>query len=210
MNRSFESHILDERGKRYVLKVLSKGKTLSLLAHERLASASGVVEAYTPVGWKESEIGGFEYAWPIPKSSATRQRDVILAEGSMDLAGTIAMRLMTPDTGCLAENRLANCDDKFVRFDVEKGEPIVCLDREVYWYILDRKLGSSEAGRILAEATLLGLVAIIGKSTSLELSPGGRISAEAIASFVGTTLAVIVSAYDGDGILIWRPTLANA
>jgi hypothetical protein len=169
----------------YLERVLRSGKSLSHLLLERVDFATGKIHALLSSRVGEREIKDFA-AGGIGSIESPRRA---LAE--------IGVRyLREPGRQIALEEGLARRGDPAIR----NKEGVVFLADEIYY--LTRKIDTVEQMErfLMQPRYAIGLVGVFCAAGACELQ---EISETELAGFITTTEKVVVSAFDGEGFLLW-------
>jgi hypothetical protein len=201
----------------YLKESLAKGHTLSKYLLQRADLNRGEVFTFVPNTLNESAANNFRAGPLLPETPV----EIVLEAADADLKSRI---VRTPNTdSVLAEviiTHMANDADRMAVFEEGLAKPSdPCMRSakltpwqpfgdEVYYFLARRGSSYFEVLRAIknAHSAYPGLIGILTRASRLQKSAvqRGKLTAKMLKDFAARAEFVLVSAYDGEGYLIWN------
>jgi hypothetical protein len=195
----------------YLVSQLKRGKTFAHLLAERTDFTRGKVVAMTHSPLDDKELVEFQLGHSYRSHSegfaislGTIQGTAMAKPNSnSELVSEIKKFLSVEKRACLLENSLAAAHDPWLR---RAKSRILTYNSDVYHVLTSNNVDQDDISVAIKEASnadmLIGALGSIWENlTSSQAFDPGR---EDLAKFAQEASSVFVSAYDGEGYLVWN------
>jgi hypothetical protein len=206
----FDDQYVRAKAVEYVRGTLQKGKTLAAMLVKYIDFLQGTVVALTPVPLSAKETPEFDRGH-LPSNQDSRLRITVgdlsgaaypKSNANEQLVDLIEQSLGLQKDICLLENSLAAPKDPWLN---RAHSRIAIYDNEVYHVLTsgDRSKNSISAAVREAHAPTV-LVGALGREVlNCPASRRFDVSKEDLRKFAQLSQCVFVSAYDGEGYIVW-------
>lgn len=191
---------LDGRSTAHVIGRLREGRTLSRTLAYTVETVAADISALLPEGSDVTRVLDFESGTVAPSSERIILADRALEPVVRPYAELIELlrRALSeqPDRVCLAEHYFATPSSEFLK---TVAVPTVTFNDEVYFVLSLEHLLQSTIRLPLSWHFALAVSSSIRMRRTIE-----NLTADDIASFARSATLIVIGAYDGSGLLIWR------
>lgn len=194
----------------YLLKQLKAGKTFASFLPSAVDLYEGTISSLVPEGYSPAALSEFE-AGHVASIAAPKTMTVGSISGTAlpkptadeELSRIIAGSLTAPNSYCLLENSIAVSGDPWLL----KAKSRIVLHGEEVYHLLTSTCESESALVAIREArrspTLSGAVGHMLKRTNI-VGKESVLATQELQSIAQGVQWIFVSAYDGEGYLIWH------
>jgi|SRR5579862_5853824 len=194
----------------YLWEELRQGKTLASLVLRSVNFSKGTIESLVPDSYNPLEISQFDRGHIIGRGerqtfklgtiSGVATRKIGVPEG---LAGLICT-LLDSESLCLVENHLARVGDSWLNHAKSR---LATHGAEVYHFLTAADCDAAKVRDAILESSHPPLSwGALGRIPADHLTSGPKqiaLTTDELKSFANTVRRVFVSAYDGEGYLVW-------
>jgi hypothetical protein len=211
----FKEFVLGPEALDYLMKNrIIYGHTLSHLLLELLDLREGVITTFLPSDIRQEQLYDFEAGGVLPIPHESTWRYITESSGKKSILTPIPrddsfvlslireFLLSNQDHVCIIEEPLAKPSDPCMS---RRTTPYMTFGNEVY-HFLSGKVRDAEITEVVKWSyTIVSFLAILTTPTqTIKLIDKREITAEELKSLATGTDKIIISAYDGEGYLVWR------